>query len=130
MGLKTTLARYVRPVQLGETTPATLDAGARERLATDLRGISSRNALYFGLCVAVVLALLTGAAAFVIANRADLGRIQAGFAVTGVSIMGLMAQMVALWKQKVAADLLVTLCGTLNPSSLQAVVEILLARLG
>jgi hypothetical protein len=49
--------------------------------------------------------------------------------VTGISVVGLVAQMVALWKQKVTADVVALLARNLQAADVRGVIEVLFAKL-
>ena len=51
------------------------------------------------------------------------------FAVTGISFLGLIAQMVRLWKVKVMSDMVLVMAGNLNPTDLRPIIESLLSSL-
>jgi len=97
-----------------------------ELLRHDLRRIARTNEIYFRICVGLLLVLFAGACLFVYKSLADPRHIAAVFTGTGVSIMGVVTQMIRLWKEKVNSDLLLTLAGTLSSSELKKVVDSLL----
>lgn len=102
---------------------------SKESLARDLVAISRTNRIYFGVCFAMVLAVLGGAAAFVVTHLDSIRTIQATFGVLGISITALTAQMASLWKQKVMADMLVVLARNVGPDELKPMLDSLLAKL-
>ena len=101
MSVKQVLKTYVSGVQMGE---ADGPAPPRSDLTTDLTNVSRTNRVYFQLCFGALLLLFTASCALVVHFINDPGRLGTLFAVTGISIVGLVAQMVSLWKQKVTAD--------------------------
>ncbi len=112
---------------LGERTLAPPPSPEQVKmLRDDLQRISRSNESYFRICVGLLLVVFAGACLFVFKSIDDPKRITVAFAATGVSIMGLFAQMVRLWKDKVNSDLLLTLAGTLDAANLKKVVDALL----
>jgi hypothetical protein len=97
-----------------------------EILRRDLRRVIRSSEIYFRVCVALLLVLFLAACLFVYKSLADPKNIAAVFAGTGVSVMGVVSQMIRLWKEKVNSDLLLTLVGTLSPAELKKVVDSLL----
>ena len=97
-----------------------------QMLRGDLARIARSNSYYFQICVALLLVLFGGTCLFVYKSLADPTHITAAFAATGVSLTGVITQMTRLWKEKVNADLLLALTGTLTPLELQKVVDVLL----
>jgi hypothetical protein len=126
MRVKQVLKSYVGGVHMGEP-PAT--AWPRTELTTGLAEVSHSNHFYFQVCFAVLLLLFTASCALVVKVMDDPGRLGALFAVTGVSIVALVAQMVSLWKQKVTADVVALLARNLQPRDVRGVIEVLFAKL-
>jgi hypothetical protein len=126
MKVKQLLKSYVSVVQMGESSrPPIQDAG----LATGLAAVSHTNQLYFQMCFGALLLLFTGSCVLVVRFINDPGRLGVLFTATGISIAGLITQMVSLWKQKVTADVVALLAGNLQPADVRAVIEILFAKL-
>lgn len=126
MKVKDVLGSYVGGIQMGEQdAPRVSDVELTQGLAT----VSHTNQVYFQLCFAALLLLFTGSCVLVVTFLNDPGRLGALFAVTGVSIVGLIAQMVSLWKQKVTADIIVVLARSLQPGDVRGVIEVLFAKL-
>jgi len=126
MKVKEVLKQYVSGIQMGEH-----DA-ARESdidLTEGLSSVSHTNQLYFQLCFAALLLLFIGSCVLVVKFLNDPGRLGALFTITGVSIVGLIAQMVSLWKQKVTADIIAVLARSLQPCDVRGVIEVLFAKL-
>ena len=96
---------------------------------TELAEVSRTNQLYFQICCVVLLLLFTLSCGLVVRFMNDPSRLGALFAVTGISIVGLVAQMVWLWKQKVTADVVAVLARHLRPRDVRGVIEILFAKL-
>ena len=126
MNVKEVLKSYVSGVQMGESsTPRASDAD----LATGLSEVSQSNQLYFQLCFGALLLLFTGSCVLVVTFLNDASRLGTLFTITGVSIAGLITQMVSLWKQKVTADVIAVLARNLQPRDVRAVIEVLFAKL-
>src|SRR5215203_853261 len=126
--VKTVLHRYLRTMpapHLGASA-ATL---SRKELANDLMAVSRANRTYFVVCVAVILLVLLGAAAIALRYLDSPDHIRTIFGVLGISITGLVAQLVSLWKQKVMADTVLVLCRSLDELTLKPVLDVLLAKL-
>jgi hypothetical protein len=100
-----------------------------ESLARDLDNVSRSNRGYFFVCFGCVVTLFVAAGVIVVRFVDDPARIQTLFTVLGISVMGLIAQMVHLWKQKVSADLLIVLSQTANHAQLSKIIDGLLAKL-
>ena len=101
----------------------------KDVLARDLMAVSRTNQIYFSVCFGAVGLVLVGAAVIVVRHLDSVGTIQAVFAVLGISITGLTAQMTSLWKQKVSADMLLVLVRNVEHDQLKSVLDTLLARL-
>jgi hypothetical protein len=126
MKVKEVLKPYVSGIEMGEHTAA---RASDAELTEGLSAVSHTNQLYFQVCFAALLLLFTGSCVLVVKFLNDPGRLGALFTVTGVSIVGLIAQMVSLWKQKVTADIIVQLARGLQPGDVRGVIEVLFARL-
>jgi hypothetical protein len=126
MNMKQVLKAYIGGVQMGESTVACAEEGA---LTTGLAAVSQTNQLYFQICFGALLLLFTGSCILVLKFINDPGKLGTLFTVTGLSLVGLIAQMVSLWKQKVTADVLALLARNLQPGDVRAVVEVLFAKL-
>ena len=81
------------------------------------------------LCFGALLLLFTASCVLVVRFINDPARLGTLFTITGVSIVGLVAQMVSLWKQKVTADIVALLAHNLQPGDTRAVIEVLFAKL-
>jgi hypothetical protein len=126
MTVKQVLMSYIGGLQMGETALTRPD---NAELTTGLAAVSQKNHLYFQLCFAALLLVFTGSCLLVVRLINDPSRLGALFAVTGISIVGLIGQMVSLWKQKVTADVVALLARSLQPSDVRAVIEILFSKL-
>ena len=111
---------------LGRTrnTERTADA-----LARDLRRVSESNRTYFTVCFVAVLLVFLGTGAIAVRYMNSPERITEIFGALGVSVMGLIAQMTSLWKQKVAADTLIVLCSVADDTLIQKIIDTLLTKL-
>ncbi len=126
MNVKQALKGSVTGVQMGDASvPPIQDT----ELTTRLTAVSETNQLYFQLCFGALLLLFTASCVLVINFIDDPRRLGLLFTVTGISIAGLIIQMVALWKQKVTADVVALLARHLQPRDVRAVIEILFAKL-
>jgi hypothetical protein len=127
MNIKNVLQSYLGGVHLGE--PAERTVSRPGDLSDGLSAVSRANERYFQLCFGTMVVVLAGGCALVIRSVNDPSRLGLLFTVTGVSIAGLIAQMVSLWKQKVTADVVSLLARNLEPGEVRAVIEILFAKL-
>ena len=109
--------------------PERRPASRRDILARDLMTISRTNRIYFTACFGAVVLVLVGAAVIVMRHIDSVGTIQAVFAVLGISITGLTAQMASLWKHKVAADMLLVLARNVEQDQLKSILDALMAKL-
>jgi hypothetical protein len=126
MKVKEVLASYVSGIQMGEQDPPRV---SDVELTQGLSSVSHTNRVYFQMCFAALLILFTGSCVLVVTFLNDPGRLGALFTITGVSIVGLIAQMVSLWKQKVTADIITVLARSLRPDDVRGVIEVLFAKL-
>jgi len=129
--LQKVLAKYsARPAAMGgavaDTAGAPNDQARSESLRKDLKDVSDRNKSVFFLCVAMVLVLFVGACWLVLTHLQQATFIQGVLAVTGISFVGLISQMVRLWKVKVSSDMILVLASSLNPADTRSILEILL----
>jgi hypothetical protein len=124
--LKDVLRSYqITAPQLGRTTMPR----AAGSLARDLDHVSRSNRGYFVVCFACVVALFLAVGVIVVRFVDNPARIQLLFTVLGISVMGLIAQMANLWKQKVSADLLIVLARNADEAQLTKIIDALLAKL-
>ena len=126
MKVKAVLASYVGGIQVGEQDAS---RASDLELSRGLSSVSRTNQAYFQLCFGALLLLFTACCVLVVTFLNDPRRLGALFTVTGVSIVGLIAQMVSLWKQKVTADVIVVLARSLQPGDVRGVIEVLFAKL-
>jgi len=116
-----------------DDTRQPVDLAAQQSAVADLRAglaaVSSKNRIYFIFCVAMIAILFLAACWISVTHLQDPSFIRNVFAVTGISFLGLIAQMVRLWKVKVMSDMLLVMAGNLNPSDLRPIIEVLLSSL-
>ena len=127
MTVKRVLKSYVGGVHMGDAAVAV--SPPRQQLTNELEEVSRAKQLHFQLCFGALLLFFTASCGLVVKFMNDPGRLGTLFAVTGIAIVGLIAGMAFLWKQKVTADVLVLLTRNLQPGDLRGVIEILFAKL-
>jgi len=132
--LRTVLASYgAASPKLG--TESVKQPGPQAELAktnelrAGLQAVSTSNRAYFLVCVAMVAILFVGASWITLTHLGDPSFNRCVFAVTGISFVGLISQMVRLWKTKVLADMTLVLAGNLAPADLRQITELLLSSL-
>jgi hypothetical protein len=108
--------------------PKVLQSAANE-LTANLQAVSAKNRTYFLICVSMVVLLFIAACWLSLTHLQDPSFVRNVFAVTGISFVGLISQMVKLWKIKVLSDMTLVLAGSLNPGDLRPIVEILLSSI-
>src|SRR5215210_803833 len=122
MRVKQVLKSYVGGAQIGDSSAPIM---CSHELTAGLVEVSRTNQLYFQWCFLALLLLFTASCALVVKFINDPGRLGTLFAVTGVSIVSLVAGMVLVWKQKVTADVVALLARNLQPRVVRSVIEIL-----
>ena len=95
-------------------------------LSQDLKAVSDQNRAYFLVCVGMVLVIFVGACTVAVKYISDPTFVKQVFAATGVSITGLVLQMMKLWKEKVNSDMVLVLARNLSPTDVRSILEILL----
>jgi hypothetical protein len=110
------------------------DEGRRRRddhadLRTDLNRISARNLTFFWICFAALCLLFVVSGVILVKFIGEPKQLERIYAVTGLSIVGIVAQMVKLWKEKTSADLILVLARRLRPDETRGILEILLKNL-
>jgi hypothetical protein len=114
-------------IPLGGTAPAV--SPTIQSLKADLEAIRKRNTTYF-VCCFVLLVLLFGTCfVLVIFALRNPTLIQSALAATGLSFFGIVAQMLKLWKEKVASDLTLALIADLKPENIPSVLGVILTGL-
>src|SRR5699024_1578232 len=86
----------------------------RKQLTADLMGVSRSNQAYFFTCFAVIVLGLAAAGAIALRFLNSPTEIAAIFGALGLSVTGLITQLISLWKQKVTADTVLVLCRNLD----------------
>jgi len=94
-----------------------------------VRAVSSKNRVYFILCFALLVGLFVGAALLVVFSLDDPGRVKSILTVSGVSFLGITAEMLKFVKEKIAIDLTLALTTGLAQKEIKPTLEILLERL-
>jgi hypothetical protein len=124
-GLETVLARYdMRPERDGEGRPL-----AREALIEELRAIRQRTRRRFAACAVMLALVFAGAAALALTALERPGHLSMVVAAAGVASAWIIKAMFDLGQQKVAAELVLGLVGTLEPEVTRAVVGVVAAHL-
>jgi|HubBroStandDraft_6_1064221.scaffolds.fasta_scaffold1176104_1 hypothetical protein len=133
--LRIVLAKFAaKSPKLGaEAAPRSDDSNALQSAANELRNslkeVSVRNRAYFLTCVAMIALLFIAACWISLAHLQDPSFVRNVFAVTGISFVGLISQMIRLWKTKVLSDMTLVLAGNLNPGDLRPIIELLLSSI-
>ena len=123
------LRRYMTRTPPPSLGPVLRSETQHQAFANDLMAASRTNTVYFAICFGAVVAVLIGAAFVAIRYLESPDTIRTIFAVLGISVTGLTAQMAALWKQKVSADMMLILARNIDEAQMKTVVETLLAKL-
>jgi hypothetical protein len=127
MKLKDVLARYSESgPHFGEKFEGEPDQDAANALSRDLKAVSDQNRVFFLVCVGMVLAIFGGACTVAVRCIADPTFVKEVFAATGVSLTGLVLQMLKLWKEKVRSDMVLVLARSLSPQDIRGILEVLL----
>ena len=128
MKLRDVLARYsVSGPHFGEKVAgAEPDQDTSNNLSHDLKAVSDQNRVYFLVCVGMVAVIFIGACTVAVRYISDPGFMKEVFAATGVSITGLVLQMMKLWKEKVNSDMVLVLARNLSAADVRGILEILL----
>jgi len=140
MTLGDVLSKYVGSrdlaVQLGEGNITLREGGVKPAPAIDISDLRSEinqvgknNTMYFRVCFALLVVLFVGCGAMVFNFLNEPSKAGAVFGVTGLSFLGIIAQMLKLWKQKVTSDLTLALAGSLPPQQLLTALETILKEL-
>jgi hypothetical protein len=120
VALKRALSDYVDEVVAGGS-PRT------EALRRQLRTVQRHNARYFSLVVLMLAAMFVTGMGVVVSGASQQATIPVA-AVLGISVLGMVKMMLALWREKVATELLIEL-SELDDGVLRQVVARLLERL-
>ena len=119
-GLRNVLAPYL------DDTP---EFGEQELVSTDvlqreLKAVSERNLKFFLVCVGMLVVVFVGAVVAAVVWFDKPTVVTAAFGVTGISLPWAINKMIGLWKDKVAADLLVALIGQLKPELAASILHV------
>lgn len=127
--LKAALLPYltVEKGELGKRQARTFD---RDKLAGKLREIVARNNAVFGFCVAMVIIPFVVQLWVALAYASEPQLVKAIGGAFGISAAGLIFQMIKLWREKVATELLLELLPTLDTAVFKTVIAVLVRRLG
>ena len=123
------LARYTGSgPHFGDVVDGVAPAGraSNDDLSRDLKAISGKDQIYFFICVGMVLLIFLGACVLTVKYLSDPAFVTKIFAATGISITGLVLQMMKLWKEKVNSDMVLVLARNLSPQDTRAIIEVLL----
>jgi hypothetical protein len=99
-----------------------------ENLRKDLLSISSKNKIYFLICVGMVVLAFLISLFLIIYYIKKPEKIQIVFSITGLSVMGLIIYMNKLWKDKVNSDMLLVLVGTLKKEMITTILVALIKK--
>lgn len=124
--LRPVLAKHRLDASLGGVD---VSVSRRETLRADLAAVSSRNTTLFWVCFGSLIVLFALSLFVVLRYIEHPDRIAAVFGVTGLSVLGVVTQMVRLWKEKVSADLLLVLAASFKHEDIRAIIDILLKKL-
>jgi uncharacterized membrane protein YvbJ len=128
-GLKEVLARYTGfGPHFGDAieAPATVVQATNVDLSSDLKAISDKDRSYLLICVGMVLLIFLGVCVLTVKYLSDPAFVTKMFAASGISITGLVIQMMKFWKEKVNSDTVLVLARNLSPQDTRAIIEILL----
>jgi hypothetical protein len=122
--------KSLRALILPYATDVSLGSTKMEGLAGKLRGLSRRNEKYFRVCIGLLVVILLSSLCFVILFRNQPAIIAGVFTALGASAYGGVRQMVQLWREKVATDVLVELVTVLPQTEvLMLLKDVFLKRL-
>lgn len=124
--LRTILQPYARSVALGDPGgPGPSLAELRVRLDRVVRD----NAIYLWICFAFTGLLFVVAMIVVLTNLNQPGLVQIAFAAVTATTGGAVYMMRALWREKVATEILMALCDAFDGDALRTVVDTFVRRL-
>lgn len=126
--VKSTLHRHLQ-MAMSPHLGAGVTTLNRKQLAADLMAVSRTNQTYFFTCFAVIVLVLAGAGAVAMRFLDSPAEVSAIFGALGLSVTGLITQLISLWKQKVTADTVLVLCRNLDETTLKPVLDVLLAKI-
>lgn len=126
--LKKVLDQYL-PVLERDVTAG--GSKAVEELSVRLQGLVEKNNRYFWICVALLVVVLLASLGFVILFRDQPAAIAGVFAALGATAYGGVWQMVRLWREKVATDVIIDLLKVMTvPEAVDVLKKVFLPRLG
>jgi hypothetical protein len=114
-----------RPEGAAQPVPAISISDLRSQISE----VGKSNTSYFRVCFILLVVLFLGCGALVFNFLNEPSKAGAVFGVTGLSFLGIIAQMLRLWKQKVASDLTLALASSLPPQQLLTALETILKEL-
>lgn len=109
----------------GSAHPVPDLSGLRDQLEAVRRG--SRTAFAIATGMLVVLFVLCCCLILTYVGRPSV--ISGVLGASGLSVMGIVSQMIRLWKEKVASDILIALAMNLPDSELRTIIKVLKPRL-
>lgn len=127
--MKEVLARYAGSgPHFGDAIEGAASAAlaSNEALSGDLKAISEKDQVYLFICVGMVLMVFLGACILTVKYLSNPSVITGIFAASGISITGLVVQMMKFWKEKVNSDTVLVLARNLSPQDTRGIIEILL----
>jgi hypothetical protein len=139
MGLTSVLSKYAERGKVLATLGGTIltsPAGTVvtpeinvSALQTEIKQAGQQNVSYFRTCFVLLVILFAGCSVLVLAFINQPSKAGAIFTITGLSFFGIIAQMLKLWKEKIASDLTLALAGTLPPEQLLTALETILKQI-
>lgn len=100
-----------------------------QHLGSQLQQIVQRNNKVFVVCVVMILLLFAANLTVVLLHHDNLKLVVGTSGIFGISAAGLIAQMIKLWREKVATELVLGLLPALDPALLKTVITALIRKL-
>lgn len=122
--VKKLLSAYTSTIKMGESDPIDI-----EKIQSELSNISKSNRVYFNICVGMYLILFFISVTIILTNLPNIKLLTGLIGVLGISVAGIIKQMISLWREKSHVDLLYILTGTLKADVIKSVFQILAKRL-
>lgn len=122
--VKKLLSAYTSTIKMGESDPIDI-----EKIKSELSNISKSNRVYFNICVGMYLILFFISVTIILTNLPNIKLLTGLIGVLGISVAGIIKQMISLWREKSHVDLLYILTGTLKADVIKSVFQILAKRL-
>lgn len=126
--LRELLAKYSATPPMQGGRPKKL-AWTTNELQTDLQAVSDKNRAYFLICVCMAVVLFVSGCVVALTRFTHPNQVVGTFGVVGFSLTAVFSQMMRLWKEKVYADALLVLAGSLNPEQIKQILEIILRKM-